>query len=236
MARAGKIPGDPSDTEQLQLLSRIRWLSDAARAKLATEGRLIRYRARRPIYFEHGTADRIFFLLAGIAKIYYTYRKQRILVGHLGPGDTFGVEGLTPSRKHRYSSEAVSDCAALSMDPEIFAQTVLGNSLDRIGPPLANTFGHSLELLARYTHFLRLGTRGRLAMSLLEMARKFGIRDSRGVLLPLTVSHAELGTMVGASRQHITMQLKDFEREGFIVRDRRRLIVLPERLEATLES
>ena len=196
----------------------------------------MRYRARQPIYFEHGTADRIFFLLAGIAKIYYTHRNERILVGHLGPGDTFGVDGLTPGRKRRYASEAVSDCAALSMDPENFAQAVLGDSLDHIGPALSNTFGHSFELLARYTHFVRLGTRGRLALSLLEMARKFGIRDSRGVLLPLTVSHAELGTMVGASRQHITMQLKDFEREGFIVRDRRRLIVIPERLEAALES
>jgi CRP-like cAMP-binding protein len=235
MARAGKIPGDPSDTEQLQLLSRIRWLSDAGRAKLATDGRLIRYRARQSIYVEHTTADRVFFLLAGVAKIYYTHRKRRILVGHLGPGDAFGVCGLTPTRKHRYSSEAVSDCAVLSMDPENFTQAVLGDSLERIGPALANTFGQTLELLTRYTHFVRLGTRGRLAMSLLEMARKFGIRDSRGVLLPLTVSHAELGTMVGASRQHITMQLKDFEREGFIVRDKRRLIVIPERLEAALD-
>jgi CRP-like cAMP-binding protein len=68
------------------------------------------------------------------------------------------------------------------------------------------------------------------------MSVKFGIRDSRGVLLPLTVSHAELGTMVGASRQHITMQLKDFERDGSIIRDGRRLIVKPERLETALDD
>ena len=68
------------------------------------------------------------------------------------------------------------------------------------------------------------------------MARKFGVRDSRGILLPLTISHAELGTMVGSSRQHITMQLKEFERDGFIVRDGRRLIVIPERLETALDS
>jgi hypothetical protein len=85
MARAGEIPADPSDTEQSQLLNRVRWLSDAGRTQLATEGRLIRLRARQAIYSERSTADRVFFLLAGIAKIYYTHRKARILVGHLGP-------------------------------------------------------------------------------------------------------------------------------------------------------
>jgi hypothetical protein len=54
----------------LQLLNRVRWLSDAGRTQLATEGRLIRLRARQAIYSERSTADRVFFLLAGIAKIY----------------------------------------------------------------------------------------------------------------------------------------------------------------------
>ena len=78
--------------------------------------------------------------------------------------------------------------------------------------------------------------RGKIALSLLEMARKFGIHDARGVLLMFPVSQAELGTMVGSSRQHVTMQLRAFERDGLIVREGRRLIVIPERLKTVLDE
>jgi CRP/FNR family cyclic AMP-dependent transcriptional regulator len=235
MGRGAKLLR-PANPEQLQLLKRIRWLSDTGRNKLAADAHLIRYRARQPIYLEHATADQVFFLLAGIAKIYYSHRKQRILVAHLGIGDTFGIAGLFPNSKRRYSSEAVSDCVVLSVKPETFSEAVFESTFERVGPALANTVGRWFDLLARYAHFVPLGTRGRLAMSLLEMSRKFGVRDSRGVLLPLTISHAELGTMVGSSRQHITTQLREFEQDGFIVRDGRRLIVIPERLETALDS
>jgi CRP/FNR family cyclic AMP-dependent transcriptional regulator len=235
MARGVTI-SKPADSERLQMLKRIKWLSDSGRNKLAADAHLIRYRAREPIYLEHSTADQVFFLLAGIAKIYYSHRKQRILVAHLGSGDTFGMTSLFPNSKRRYSSEAVSDCVVLSVDPQTFSDAVFANSFERIGPALANTMGRWFDLTMRYAHFVPLGTRGRLAMSLLEMSRKFGVRDSRGVLLPLTISHAELGTMVGSSRQHVTMQLKEFEHHGFIIRDGWRLIVIPERLETALDN
>jgi len=220
----------------MEMLKRIKWLSDSGRNKLAADADLIRYRARQAIYLEHSNADRVFFLLAGIAKIYYLHRKQRILVAHLATGDTFGMTGLFQSGKRRYSSEAVSDCAVLSIRPQTFSEAVFGDSLERLGPALANTMGRWFDLMSRYTRFVPLGTRGRLALSLLEMSRKFGVRDSRGVLLPVPISHAELGTMVGSSRQHVTMQLKEFERDGFIIRDGRRLIVIPERLETALDD
>ncbi len=233
MRHRQKIPAT-AVSEQTRLLERIAWLSDSGRSRLNDEGRLIRYRARQPIYRERSPADRIFLLLAGIAKIYNTHDKERTLVTLLGPGDTFGIGGLFPESTRRYSCEAVRDCIALSIKPQTFSEAVFGTSLDRVGPALANTVGHWFDLLSRYTHFVRLGTRGRLALSLLEMSRKFGVRDSRGVLLPLSMSHAELGTLVGSSRQHVTVQLKDFERGGFLIRDGRHLILIPELLETAL--
>ena len=72
--------------------------------------------------------------------------------------------------------------------------------------------------------------RERLAGALLELAEKFGVRDSRGTLLTIKLTHADLAELVGASRQRTTEQLNDFEREGVITRDGRRLIIVPEKL------
>jgi CRP-like cAMP-binding protein len=42
--------------------------------------------------------------------------------------------------------------------------------------------------------------------------------------------------MIGTSRQHVTTQLREFERDGLIARAGRRLIVIPEQLRRALEA
>jgi len=85
-------------------------------------------------------------------------------------------------------------------------------------------------MLIRYARFMTLGARGRLAMALLELAERFGVSNARGRLLPFSLSHSMLGALVGASRQHVTMQLVAFEREKLLMREARRLVVIPERM------
>ncbi len=65
---------------------------------------------------------------------------------------------------------------------------------------------------------------------------KFGAEDSRGILLTLKVTHADLAELVGASRQRTTEQLNDFENERVILRDGRRLIIVPDRLRELVEA
>ena len=52
----------------------------------------------------------------------------------------------------------------------------------------------------------------------------------------MKVTHADLAELVGASRQRTTEQLNDFENERVILRDGRRLIIVPERLRELVES
>ena len=68
------------------------------------------------------------------------------------------------------------------------------------------------------------------AGALLELTEKFGVRDWRGTLLRLKLTDEDLAELVGASRQGTTEQLNDFERQGVITCQRRRLIIVPEKL------
>ena len=87
------------------------------------------------------------------------------------------------------------------------------------------------ELLYRYTRFQGLGLRQRLAMALLELSQKFGVQDTRGTILILPVTHEDLADLVGASRQKVTEHMKELERQQVLLRDGRKLIVIPERLQ-----
>ena len=113
---------------------------------------------------------------------------------------------------------------------EVFVDTVLGVPLERLSLILDATVGRWWGMVVRYANFVGLGLRARLAGALLELAEKFGVRDSRGTLLTIKLTHADLAELVGASRQRTTEQLNDFEREQVIIRDGRRLIIVPEKL------
>src|SRR5260370_32215156 len=93
MGRGLKI-SKSADSEQLRMLKRISWLSDSGRQKLASDARIVRYRARQTIYAEQNPPDRVLFLLSGIAKTYYTHREKRFLIATIGAGDTFGLSAL----------------------------------------------------------------------------------------------------------------------------------------------
>jgi biotin operon repressor len=52
------------------------------------------------------------------------------------------------------------------------------------------------------------------------------------MILVLQLTHDDLANLVGASRQKVTEHIKELERQEALLRDGRRLIVVPERLQA----
>lgn len=72
---------------------------------------------------------------------------------------------------------------------------------------------------------LGLNIRERLEFTLRQLSLNFGVLDSRGVLLGILLSQAELAELVGASRPRVTEHLAELEREHFIIRQGRQLIV-----------
>ncbi len=74
-----------ANRERLEILKRITWLSERLqRSTFAGEALFLRYPAHQPIFRAESSADRVFFLLAGMAKLYYSHRKRNILVTSFG--------------------------------------------------------------------------------------------------------------------------------------------------------
>ena len=218
---------DPKSLARLKSLS---WMRDDQAQRLAGYGTGIKVPREDPIFREGEASSRVYLLLSGVAKLCYVNRDQRVLVGFVGPGEVFGVSSLLPQTTRPFRCEAYSDCTVAVFKPEIFVDTVIGVPLERLSIVLDATVGRWWGMLVRYANFVGLGLRARLAGALLELASKFGVRDSRGTLLTIKLTHADLAELVGASRQRTTEQLNDFERERVIIRDGRRLIIVPEKL------
>jgi CRP/FNR family cyclic AMP-dependent transcriptional regulator len=224
------------DPKSLTRLKSLAWMRPDQAAQLANDAIAMKVPRDGPIFQQGEASSKVYILLTGVAKLCYVNRDQRVLVGLVGPGEVFGLSSLLPPTTRPFRCEAFTDCTVAVVKPEIFVDTVLGIPADRLSLVLDVTVGRWWGMLVRYANTVGLGLRERLAGALLDLAAKFGVRDARGTLLTVKLTHADLSDLVGASRQRTTEQLNDFEREGVIVRDGRRLIIVPEKLYALVQA
>ena len=80
-----------------------------------------------------------------------------------------------------------------------------------------------------FSLLLGLDLRARLLSTLLQLCANFGVMESRGTLLRVSLSHKDLADLVGASRPRVTEHLAELEREHLLIRQGRQFIVCLER-------
>jgi CRP/FNR family cyclic AMP-dependent transcriptional regulator len=230
------VSAEPSHQKLLRRLQTLAWLSQEQLDRLAAATITRRVNRHETIFFEGEDASSVYLLLSGVAKLTFLSASERILVSLVGPGEIFGVSSLLPVAKRPFRCDAFSDCLVGVTSPQAFVDVTLGVRLEDLSRVLDVTVGRWWGMLLRYTTFLGLALRERLAGALLELGAKFGVEDARGRLLTLKLTHSDLAELVGASRQRITEQLSEFERSGVIIRDGRRLIIVTEQLLAVVQG
>jgi len=220
------------DEKSLRHLRTLTFLSDKQLRRLAHSLDALKVKRHETIFYEGESSVHVYVLLSGVAKLSFLNRNVRVLVGLVGPGEVFGVSSLLPGATRPFRCDAFTDCTVAVGDPATFVDIVLGIPLERLSRTLDVTVGRWWGMLQRYANFVGLSVRERLAGALLELGAKFGVDDARGKLITLKLTHADLAELVGASRQRTTEQMNEFERERMIIRDRRRLIIVVDKLVA----
>ncbi len=77
----------------------------------------------------------------------------------------------------------------------------------------------------------------RLASLFLDLQDRFGVRDSRGTILNLKLTHREMASLIGASRETVSFAILDLRKDGLILTEDKRVVLLDEdRLQALARS
>jgi CRP-like cAMP-binding protein len=99
-----------------------------------------------------------------------------------------------------------------------------------------NDLKHWYRLLRRTSGLLNLDLHERVAITMLDLCDDFGIEDSRGTLLPISFSHKDIASIVGASRPRVTEHLGQMERDHLLLREGRQFIVNAAKLSSSLAA
>jgi CRP-like cAMP-binding protein len=214
-----------TDLDRLSRIKALSWLSPAELKLLASALTLSNYKRHALILRDVAVAEGAHILLAGIARITCrNARNERLTVALLAPGPIPEFPAL-PFSRSGFQCEAYNDCRVGTVSWTDF------DSITPNAPESASRQFHSNDLkqwyrlLLRSSSFLNLGLHERIAIALLELCSDFGVEESRGTLLRVAFSQKDIANLVGASRPRVTEHLARLEREKFMIRQGRQMIV-----------
>ena len=155
----------------------------------------------------------------------------------LAPGEMFGVSSsFLPELAQGLRGYAFTDSLVATIDSRKLLDILLGVDLEAFKSATEMTMGWSFNTLMRYIKMVHLLPRDRLVIALIEMAAKFGVRDSRGLIVNLPMSQKDLANLLGASRQTVNADLGHLVRLGAVVNLRRPIVLVPEKIFALIDD
>ena len=186
--------------------------------------------APREHFFQQGEAHNGIHLIEfGRVRSYYTSPAGReITLGYWTAGDFVGAPQIFGGGHHMWSSVAIKPSRGVWLPGQELKALVYEM------PDLAVSLIEGLEQKGKcYAALLQLvATRSmkkRLAHLLLTLADHDGKRVNGHLSLDRLFTHEELASMIGATRQWVSLTLERFEKEGIVARDETRIIVLDEK-------
>jgi CRP-like cAMP-binding protein len=174
-------------------------------------------------------ANQAYLILRGAVKVGYV---SPFLSTILAPGQISGLCDLTPEGPRLMRYGAITDSVIGRIEPRSFVDTLFGVPLRSFQLMAKFVLGNWWAgSVARHSAVGRLPLLPRLSRTLLAIGAKFGVEDSRGMLLNLPLTQKDLADLIGSSRPQVSLQLAKLSGCGALIRDGRRLILVKPRLE-----
>jgi CRP-like cAMP-binding protein len=189
-----------------------------------------RCRARRfprgaPIYLPMDAADGILLLAEGRVKIgSVTQDGRQTILAFIEPGELFGELALVDSTAREEFAEAVEKSSAVLIPREVMQELVESNPHVSLG--VTKIIGLRRQRVERRLKYLLYrSNRERLTHLLIELAERYGRRSPEGIELTIKLSHQDLASIVGSTRETVTVVLGELQSEGRLTLGRRKIVL-----------
>jgi CRP/FNR family transcriptional regulator, cyclic AMP receptor protein len=201
-------------------------LSDAELESIAPAFTLKTYLRNQVVFLEEETGNYMYIVLAGKVKVTKSTQdgRESILAIHRA-GDFFGEMSLLDGKTSPATVTAMEDSRIASIGRADFHAHLLRNNtvLLQIIQVLCSRLRHVWSQV----QILSYGSaEARIRGAILNLSRRHGVTDDRGILIDLKITHHEIAEMAGTSRETVSRFLSRLRREKVITFDRRRIVIL----------
>ncbi len=201
-------------------------VSKAAVKELAAGGLVRQYRRGTYLFYQGDASDLLFFLWTGrveVSSVSVTGHRQ--LLTTLDRPQFFGELGILGEQNRTSTAVALEDCTVWVIDGPRFL-AFLGEHFEATRALLRGLAGQIQAHESFVEDLLFLDLKGRVAKRLLQLVSP-GLDEPPpdGSVIPSVVTHADLASLCGGSRENVTRILSEFQKRRLVDRDGRRYIL-----------
>jgi CRP/FNR family transcriptional regulator len=207
-------------------------LNDELLTRLAANSLAIDYRRRRFVYRAGDPADALYVIARGRVKLCRVedITGREAVIDILPSGSLFGESTLYGAGAREKCAVAYENSRLVRIPTGDFKE-VMGESRELYD----YTFRLIGQRLARaerlVADFALDAIAARLEKLLIEFSKRYGINETNGVLIDIPLPHREIASIVGSTRESVTVRLNAMRRDGIIdFVNRKILIKRPESL------
>lgn len=202
-------------------------LSDRIISQFAECSLVMDVRRRRFVYRAGEQADALYAIVKGRIKLcrIEPHTDREAVIDILPEGSLFGESALYSTAGRRENCAVAYETSTLLKIPadqfklEMAGEAALHDYTFRL-------IGHRLEHAEqRLADFALNAIPARLDRLLADFSHRYGVRESAGVLIDIPLPHREIASIVGSTRESVTVRLNAMRREGTIEFVNRRILV-----------
>lgn len=193
-------------------------LNVAAQQRFDRLGEFVRLPCRSVVFEEGQDASSVFFVCGGHLKLSTTSKDARTMIVRLaGSGDVLGLSAMLNNLAHEVTAETIEPTQLKSVPKQEFLEFL--NTFSEVGKKTAEALAreHRAVFLEARRLALSGSAAGRLAQLLIECARAASCGQPE-LCFTVALTHEELASMAGTSRETVTRLLNQFERNHLIIR------------------
>ena len=202
-------------------------LNDSLISDLATNSVVLDFRRRRFVYRAGEPADCLYAIIDGRVKLcrIEADTEREAVIDILPEGSLFGESALYSAAGQRANSAiAYENSRLLRIHVADFKRGMAED--DRLHDYTFRLIGQRLDHAERrLADFALNAIPARLDRLLQEFSDRYGVSEPEGVLIDIPLPHREIASIVGSTRESVTVRLNAMRREGTIEFVNRKILI-----------
>jgi CRP-like cAMP-binding protein len=178
------------------------------------------------VYLPNDSSEGILLVASGRIKICHsTPQGKQSIIGFVDPGEIFGELALLDNSPRENLAQA-AEKTVLVMIPRTDLLAIV-QKYPAIVLGVTKLIGLRRQRVERrLRNLLFRSNRDRVIHLLLELAEKYGQRTNDGIELKIRLSHQEMASIIGSTRETVTVVLGQLQSENLLSIARRKIFLL----------